>query len=55
MCVHNPAAVEVGLEKVNDTQLRACRDVHQGLFVLDLCIPSMLALFQAPCLVKLLM
>lgn len=48
MRVHDSTAVEVGLEKVHHTQFGACCKVHQCLLVLDLCIRPVVALFQPP-------
>jgi hypothetical protein len=53
MCVHNATAVEVWLVEMDNTQFRACGDVHQCLFIFDFLIGAMLVSLQPPCLVEL--
>jgi hypothetical protein len=53
MRIHNPAAIEVGLEEMHYTQLGACGDVHQRFFRLDFGVSAMLVSFQSPRFVKL--
>jgi hypothetical protein len=50
--VHDSASVEVGLEEMHNTQLRAGSDVHQSLLVLDLDIGAVLICPEPPCIVE---
>jgi len=50
--VHDSASVEVRLEKMHHTQLRAGGDVHQSLLVLDLNIGAVLICPEPTCIVE---
>ena len=54
MRIHNPTAIEIRLEKMNNAILGAGGDIHQGLLVLDLGVSAVLAVLEPPRAVELI-